>query len=147
VAFIAKAEMRRIPLFGRAMSAAGHLFVDRKNRKAAFAAYDDAAARIRAGSTVVIFPEGTRGYDYTLRPFKKGPFVLAIAAGVAVTPILLHGTLDVMRKGSWKITRHPIHAHVLGDIETAGCTYDDRDTLAQRTHDAMQEAQKRLYGT
>ena len=141
VAFIAKAEMRRIPLFGRAMSVAGHLFVDRRNQKAAFAMYDSAAARIRGGTTVVIFPEGTRGYDYTLRPFKKGPFVLAVAAGVPVTPILLHGTLEIMRKGSWRIRRSDVHVRVLDDISTEGCTYDDRDMLATRAHQMMSVAQ------
>ena len=146
VAFIAKAEMRGIPLLGRAMLAAGHLFVDRKNQKAAFAAYDDAAVRIRNGTTVVIFPEGTRGFDYPLRPFKKGPFVLAVAAGVPVTPILLHGTLDVLRKGSFRVRKHDIEIHVLDDISTEGCSYDDRDRLALATRNAMSAAQERLYG-
>jgi 1-acyl-sn-glycerol-3-phosphate acyltransferase len=142
-AFVSKVELRRIPLFGRSMSAAGHVFVDRKNRKAAFAAYEDAVLRIRAGTTVVIFPEGTRGSDYTLRPFKKGPFVLAVAAGVPVTPILVQGTIEVMRRGSLRVRRHDIHLRVLDDIATEGCTYEDRDTLADKAHAAMSAEQAR----
>lgn len=143
VAFIAKAEMRRIPALGKAMHVAGHLFVDRKNHKAAFAMYDDAAMRIRNGATVVIFPEGTRGVDYTLRPFKKGPFVLAVGAGVPITPLLLDGTLEILRRGSWRVRRHDVHVRVLDDISTEGCTYEDRDTLAERTHEAMSVEQAR----
>ena len=79
--FVAKAELFKVPIFGRAMRAAGMIEIQRDNRKAAFGAYDVAAERIRDGNSVVVFPEGTRGHAYPLRPFKKGPFVLAIAAG------------------------------------------------------------------
>lgn len=146
LSFIAKAEMARIPLFGRAMRAAGHLFVDRHNHKAAFAVYDDAAARIRAGATVVIFPEGTRGTDYAVRPFKKGPFVLAIAAGVPIVPVLIHGTIEVLPRGRMWVQKHDVNIHVLDEIPTAGCTYGDRNRLAHQVHDALADAQKKLYG-
>jgi 1-acyl-sn-glycerol-3-phosphate acyltransferase len=145
-AFIAKAELERIPLFGRAMRASGQLFVNRQNRKAAFAQYDDAAQRIRKGATVVIFPEGTRGHDYPLRPFKKGPFVLAIAAGVPITPVLIHGSMEVLRKGQFRVRRNDIHIHVLTDIAAAGLTYEDRGRLAWATWSALADAQYALYG-
>jgi 1-acyl-sn-glycerol-3-phosphate acyltransferase len=146
LSYIAKAEMARIPLFGRAMRRAGHLFVDRHNHKAAFAVYDDAARRIRAGTTVVIFPEGTRGTDYALRPFKKGPFVLAIGAGVPIVPVLIHGTIEVLPRGRMWVQKHDVHIHVLDEIPTAGYNYDDRDKLAHLVRDALVAAQKKLYG-
>jgi 1-acyl-sn-glycerol-3-phosphate acyltransferase len=146
LSYIAKGEMERIPLFGRAMRRAGHLFVDRHNHKAAFSVYDDAARRIRAGATVVIFPEGTRGTTYAIRPFKKGPFVLAIAAGVPIVPVLIHGTIEVLPRGRMWVQKHDVQIHALEEIPTAGMTYDDRDKLAHLVHDALAEAQKRLYG-
>ena len=79
--FIGKAELFKIPVFGRAAHAAGMIAIERENRKSAFESYRVAAERIRAGASVVVFPEGTRGRDYSLRQFKKGPFVLAVAAG------------------------------------------------------------------
>ena len=146
VAFIAKAELGRLRFFGRAMRTAGHLFVDRKNHKAAFAQYDEAAARIREGTTVVIFPEGTRGDEYALRPFKKGPFVLAIAAGVPIVPVLVHGSREALARGSLWVRSHDIHVHVLDPIPTAGCNYEDRNRLAQQARNAMAKAQQDLYG-
>ena len=67
--FVAKRELEKIPFFGPAARAVGVIYIDRENRKAAFSAYDDAASKIRAGHPVLVYPEGTRGFDYVLRPF------------------------------------------------------------------------------
>ena len=144
--FVAKAEIERIPILGPAARAAGHVYIQRTNKKAAFAAYEEAARRIHHGTAVVVFPEGTRGREYPLRPFKKGPFVLAIAAQAPVVPILVHGSLEVQRKGSFRVRSNEIHIHVLDEIPTAGMTYDDRDALSRRARAALAEAQLEHYG-
>lgn len=145
-AFVAKAELAKIPLWGASARATGQVFIERDNRKAAFAIYEDAAKRIREGTTVVIFPEGTRGHDYRLRHFKKGPFVLAIAAQAPVYPVVVHGSIEVLGKGSWRVKSNDVHVHVLEPISTTGMTYDDRDVLAGKVHAAMAVALKELYG-
>ena len=101
--FIAKSELRKLPIFGYGAEAAGVVFLTRDNRKAAFESYQDAAKEVTAGKNVVVFPEGTRGRDYSLRPFKKGPFVLAIAAQAPVVPVLVYGAREAMPKGSFKV--------------------------------------------
>jgi len=85
--FIAKAELRRIPIFGRAAETAGIVFIERENRKAAFESYKAAAQEVQRGRSIIVCPEGTRGRDYHLRPFKKGPFVLAIASQSPIIPM------------------------------------------------------------
>ena len=95
--FIAKSELRSIPLFGYAAEAVGIVFLDRENRKAAFESYKVAAKEVQRGRAIIVCPEGTRGFDYHLRPFKKGPFVLAIAAQAPVVPTIVHGAREVMR--------------------------------------------------
>ncbi len=144
--FVAKAELRRIPVFGLAAERSGQIFIEREQRKAAFAAYQRAAERIRDGATVIVFPEGTRGNSYALRPFKKGPFVLAIAAGVPVIPVYIHGSLDVQPKGAWTLRPGTIHLHFLPPIATQGCTYEQRDELAQQAFAALQRVQQDHYG-
>jgi len=62
--FVAKAELFKIPVLGGAMRAVGMVPIERQNRKAAFGAYDEASKRIREGDSVIVFPEGSRGYDY-----------------------------------------------------------------------------------
>jgi len=144
--FVAKAELFKIRIFGKAMRAAGMVEIQRDNRKAAFGAYDVAAERIKQGNSVVVFPEGTRGHAYPLRPFKKGPFVLAIAAGVPIVPVIVHGTIEIMKKGS--VWAHPgtIDVHLLEPVSTTGVDYDHREALMQTVRTRMADAMRALYG-
>jgi 1-acyl-sn-glycerol-3-phosphate acyltransferase len=144
--FVAKAELFKVPIFGRAMRSAGMIEIQRENRKAAFGAYEVAAERIRAGNSVVVFPEGTRGYEYALRPFKKGPFVLAIAAGVPIVPIIMHGTIEIMRKGSIWAHSGTIDIHLLEPVSTSSVDYDHREALMQTVRTRMADAMRELYG-
>src|SRR3954469_8843983 len=127
--FIAKAELRKIWLFGWGAESAGVVFLARENRKSAFESYHDAAQRVASGTSVVVFPEGTRGSEYALRPFKKGPFVLAIAAQAPVVPVVVYGAREVMRKGSFRVRSATVHVHFLEPVETTGLAYDRRHQL------------------
>jgi 1-acyl-sn-glycerol-3-phosphate acyltransferase len=128
------------------MLKAGMVPIERANRKAAFSSYSIATQRIAAGASVTVYPEGTRGSDYPLRPFKKGPFVLAIQAQAPIVPVFIHGALEVQRKGEFKVRPGTIHMHYLPAIPTVGMTYDQRDELARRTYEAMAECAHREYG-
>ncbi|MEX2178951.1 MAG: lysophospholipid acyltransferase family protein [Gemmatimonadaceae bacterium] len=144
--WIAKAELKRIPLFSQAAQAAGIVFIDRDNRKAAFGSYETAAKDVQRGRSIIVCPEGTRGKDYHLRPFKKGPFVLAIASGVPVIPVILYGTREVMPKGSFVIRGGTVHIHFLDPVPTQGYSYDDRTRLMEEVWSRMADEMRRLYG-
>jgi 1-acyl-sn-glycerol-3-phosphate acyltransferase len=144
--FVAKAEIFRVPVFGRGAKAVGTIPIQRENRKAAFAAYEEAARRIRNGDSVVVFPEGTRGTTYALRPFKKGPFVLAIAAGVPVIPTVIHGTIEVNPRGTLRARSGRVDVHLLAPVSTAGLSYEERDALSRAVYERMAEGFRQLYG-
>jgi 1-acyl-sn-glycerol-3-phosphate acyltransferase len=144
--FVAKRELERVPLFGPAARAVGVIYIDRDNRKAAFGAYEDAAAKIRDGHPVLVYPEGTRGESYALRPFKKGPFVLAIGAQAPVVPVVIHGTIQVNPRGSLRANSGTVHVHLLPPVPTAGLTYGDRDQLADTVRGRMAECLRDHYG-
>lgn len=146
IKFVAKAELFKIPGFGKAMLSAGMIPIERANRKAAFGSYSLATKRIEAGASVAVYPEGTRGNAYPLRPFKKGPFVLAIQAQAPIIPVLVYGQLEVQPKGVFRVTPGTIHLHYLPAIETTGMNYEDRDKLAQLTHEAMATCLRDVYG-
>lgn len=141
---VGKKEISRIPLFGPAAGAIAAVWIDRKNRRTAFAAYEEVVPQVRSGMSVGVFPEGTRGFSYELRPFKKGPFVLAIAAQVPVVPVVAYGSLEIQKKGDILIHPRPIELTFLEPISTVGMNYEDRDHLIEQCWHAMaDELEKR----
>jgi len=146
VKFVAKAELFRIPFFGMAMRRAGMVPIERANRRSAFASYESAVTRIRQGASVGVYPEGSRGHAYALRPFKKGPFVFAIRAQVPVVPVYIHGVLEVQRKGQLAVRPGTLHVHYLPPIEPTGLGYEDREALATRAYEAMAACALDCYG-
>jgi 1-acyl-sn-glycerol-3-phosphate acyltransferase len=144
--FIAKSELRRIPVFGQAAERAGIVFIDRDNRKAAFESYKRAAVDVQRGRSIIVCPEGTRGYDYHLRPFKKGPFVLAIASESPIVPTIVYGAREVMKKGSFWIRSGTVDVHLLEPVPTAGYDYEHRGQLMTIVWTRMADALKALYG-
>ena len=144
--FIAKSELRSIPLFGYAAEAVGIVFLDRENRKAAFESYKVAAKEVQRGRAIIVCPEGTRGFDYHLRPFKKGPFVLAIAAQAPVVPTIVHGAREVMRKGSFWIRPGVVEIFFLEPVPTVGYDYEHRGELMTSVWTAMADALRERYG-
>jgi 1-acyl-sn-glycerol-3-phosphate acyltransferase len=144
--FVAKAELRRIPIFGWGAEGAGVVFLARENRKSAFEAYQLVAAKIQRGLNVVVFPEGTRGKEYALRPFKKGPFVLAIAAGAPVVPIVVYGAREVMHKGSFRVSPATVHVHLLEPVPTIDYDYERRHELMRIVWQRMADLLRDQYG-
>jgi 1-acyl-sn-glycerol-3-phosphate acyltransferase len=99
VRFVAKRELFQIPVFGWYMRLGGHISVDRKNHVQAVQSLRAAAAVVRAGTSLIVFPEGTRSRDRRVQPFKKGPFALALEARVPVVPVAVSGSAAVTPSG------------------------------------------------
>jgi 1-acyl-sn-glycerol-3-phosphate acyltransferase len=102
---VAKVEMRRLPLLGRAMEAAEFVFVNRADNSAARASLDAARELMQSGVSVWIAPEGTRSSTGHLGAFKKGGFMLALTAGVRILPATLVGTREVLPIKSLRVRR------------------------------------------
>lgn len=137
--FVAKKELERVPVFGPAWKAAGHISIDRSDRASAIRSLDQAGRTIkRDTSSVVIFPEGTRSDDGSLQTFKKGAFMLALHARVEVVPVAIVGTRDVLPKGSWRVRRLPVIVRFGEPIDTHRFADDERDRLIEVTRSRIQ---------
>jgi 1-acyl-sn-glycerol-3-phosphate acyltransferase len=136
---VAKRSLLYVPVFGWALWLAGFIFIDRSNREQAIKGLDRAAGRLRRGTSVAIFAEGTRSPDGTLLPFKRGGFVLAIQAGVPVVPVTITGGRGVMPKGRLRIRPGTIEVHFGAPIETRDYTYESREVLIARVRSAIED--------
>ena len=128
--FVAKEELGRIPVFGRAWNTAGHISVNRSDRVQAVRTLEHFGDLIRKdNSTIVIFPEGTRSRDGRLLPFKKGAFMLALHTHVDIVPTAVIGSRSVLKKGDWRIRKGKIILRFGQPIPTVGYTETNRDEL------------------
>ncbi|HEY7726424.1 MAG TPA: lysophospholipid acyltransferase family protein [Anaeromyxobacteraceae bacterium] len=128
--WMAKAELFRIPWVGWMFRIAGDIPVRRGDAASGRRALERAAAYLRSGMHVMLFPEGTRSRDGKLLPFKPGAFKLAISAGAPVLPVALDGAGAGMPKGSPWVRPARAWARILEPVETSGMTEDDVDRLA-----------------
>lgn len=144
--WLAKAELFRIPLFGRAMRGAGYISIDRFNRDSAFASINEAAARIQQGVSVMIFPEGTRSRDGCLQPFKKGGFVLAVDSGVPIVPLIMLGTQTIMSKGSRLVHPNPVELVIRPPIETGDYSRETKEQLMAEVRKVIEDNYTGLPG-
>jgi 1-acyl-sn-glycerol-3-phosphate acyltransferase len=143
--FVAKKILQYVPITGWYMKFAGFVFIDRGNRREALQSIDVAAEKIRKGLSIVIFPEGTRSETGAILPFKKGPFALALKAGVPLTPIAVEGSRHVMPKNSWNVVPGEIRVKVGAPIDPAPFG-EDREALAQHVREKVIELSKSIGG-
>jgi 1-acyl-sn-glycerol-3-phosphate acyltransferase len=117
ISIMTKQELFKIPLFGRAMHASGFVAVNRRDRRSAIESVRAAVRVLQSGQSMLVFPEGTRSPDGKLLPFKKGPFHLAMEAGVPVVPITIVGSHEAWPKGSVRLRAGEVVVHFHAPID------------------------------
>jgi 1-acyl-sn-glycerol-3-phosphate acyltransferase len=100
----------RVPFLGWAMTVGGFISVDRDDRSTARETFAQATAKLRRGTSVALFPEGTRARTDVLLPFQRGGFLLALRSGLPIVPVGIRGTRALRSSGSLAI--HPGRATV-----------------------------------
>lgn len=135
--FLAKQELRRVPLVGHFIAAMGMVFIDRGQSEAARRSIEDLAASLAAGMSLMAFPEGTRSRDGQLQPFKTGAFVAAIKAGVPVVPLYIHGAAKVLPAKTMRVRPGCVDLTVGKPVPSQGLDLEDRRELADRVWEQM----------
>ena len=103
IKWMMKKELAKIPGLGFGSKKVGHIFLDRSNSRVAMESLNEAKRKLVNGTSVVIFPEGTRSYTGTIGNFKKGAFRLAIDLALPILPVTLSGTMDILPAGTWNL--------------------------------------------
>jgi 1-acyl-sn-glycerol-3-phosphate acyltransferase len=143
--FVAKRELTRVPIFGQVLVASGHVIIDRGDRERAVASLRRAAEIIRAGTTVIVFPEGTRSPKGNLRAFKSGPFHLALEAQVPIVPVTVSGSQKITPKGELRVHRGTVKITYGKPIPTRGLGLADRRALSDHVRDAIAQGYDLSY--
>jgi 1-acyl-sn-glycerol-3-phosphate acyltransferase len=98
--WIMKQELRKVPALGISCEKLGHIFIDRANHTSAIASLHAAKKKIVNGTSMMFFPEGTRGKDGKLSDFKKGAFKMAIDLDLPILPVTITGTWNILPSGT-----------------------------------------------
>lgn len=96
--WVAKKELFKIPIVGWNMTLNRYIAVDRGNKASHLKMFNECEANLKNGSSIMIFPEGTRSEDAEIHNFKEGAFKIALQAKVSILPIVLDGTSDLLPK-------------------------------------------------
>lgn len=93
---ISKEENFKIPVLGPAMKKAGYISINAANPKKSARGLQDSIRTIQNGTSVMIYPEGSRSEDGVLRPFRRGAFRLAKEAGVPIIVAYIDGAYKII---------------------------------------------------
>ncbi len=137
IAWIAKRELFKVPIFGRALHSAGYIPVDRGNREKAFNSLKQAAEKIK-NKTVVIFPEGTRTRSGKLAPFKGGAGYLANESRVPILPVTITNSYERNLPETKGFSPGIIHVYIDEMIPTENLDRKQIHSVMNEIHDRME---------
>lgn len=136
---IAKKELRSIPVLGWVMRAGGHVFIDRSRHDSAMNTLDKTKQSLKeTPRSIMLFPEGTRTQDGSLRPFKRGGLLVGVELKMPIVPVAYCGTFHLLGKDSWKMGSNPIVLKIGDPIPTDAHSVDSRRALAIEVQQSVQ---------
>ncbi|MBO7234736.1 MAG: 1-acyl-sn-glycerol-3-phosphate acyltransferase [Paludibacteraceae bacterium] len=144
--WLMKKELRRLPFVGKASEAAGHIFVDRSNPRAAQKSLEIAQQRLQNGVSLVVFPEGTRTSDGSIGKFKRGAFQIASELNLPIVPMTLNGAYERLRKGSYIVEPGLIELIIHAPITWEASDEAAQRAMMQQSREVIQQSSRRLPG-
>ena len=135
--WVMKKEIKKYPGIGFGSQAVGHIFIDRSSSAEAIKSINAAKKKIKDGTSVIFFPEGTRSKTSTLLPFKKGAFRLAYELDLPLLPVTINGTNKVWPTGTLNlfpgkveiIIHPPIDIHQYAENNPGALISDTREVI------------------
>lgn len=123
--FLAKAELERVPFLGFAIRNSASVLIDRSDMRRSVASMKLAGERIRGGTSVLVFAEGSRSYARDLLPFKKGAFLLAVEAGVPLVPVAIVDAYRYMDERRRLVRAGTVHLRLGEPVSLNGASRKD----------------------
>ncbi|MCX6556055.1 MAG: lysophospholipid acyltransferase family protein [Candidatus Aminicenantes bacterium] len=127
--FVAKKEVGRLPIVGIWMKLLGCIFIDRRDRRQSARAIARGIADLRAGRSLIVFPEGTRSQSGVMNRFKDGSFKLATRSGAAIVPLTIDGSFRLREGNRGRITPGKVRLHIHPAIRSEVLSSVDKGAL------------------
>ncbi|MCX6304954.1 MAG: lysophospholipid acyltransferase family protein [Bacteroidetes bacterium] len=141
--WVAKKGLFIIPFIGWNMALCGYIPIERGRGKSKLQMMDKAAESIRAGNSVIMFPEGTRSTDGNLQTYKTGAFRLALETKSPILPVVIKGTYHAIKKGGLLIHKNrQIKLVILDPIPYESYCHLDSKELSLLVHEKTKQELK-----
>lgn len=140
-----KRSLRKIPLVGKACESAGHIFVDRSNPKTILTTMRQAEKSLQNGVSLVVFPEGARSFTGHMGSFKRGAFQLADELQLAVVPVTIDGSFNILPRTAKWIHRHRMTMTIHDPIFPKGKGMENIKATMQEAYNAVESALPEKY--
>ena len=134
---LAKQSLWKIPFVGWHLHRSGQVPVDQSTSRTSIASLSRGTAALRAGMSIVLFPEGGRTSTGDTTPFLSGAAFMAIRAQVPVVPVTIVGTLELLPMHVYALRPRPLKLIVGAPISTTGHATRDAEALTQKMFDVI----------
>lgn len=135
--YVAKLEMKQIPVLRTWMEYMNCVFMDRSNVRKSAEAITEGIKILKKGHSLVIFPEGTRSKGIKTGEFKAGSFKLATKANVPIIPVTINGTYKLMEQNKSKIKPAEVEIFIHPMIETANLTKEEAELIPVKVEEII----------
>jgi len=140
-----KDENFRLPFIGMVLSLTNSIRIKRESLRSGAQFLSQAETEIAKGSSILLFPEGTRSRTREMRPFKEGAFLLAKKTACGIIPIVHTGSEKTFERGSWVLKgKAPIHIRILDEIPASEVGLLETKELMRLVREQMEQGIARL---
>lgn len=140
-----KKSLRSIPFVGKACQSAGHIFVDKSGPKKIQETIEQARHTLIDGTSLVVFPEGSRTFTGKMRPFKKGAFQLADELQLPIVPLTIDGSFEILPRTGKFIKRHRMTLTMHDPIYPQSQGPEDITATMEKAYTAIQSRLPERY--
>ena len=142
--FIAKKELKKIPLFGWCITAMGMIYVDRKNKMKAVESMKAAGILIKSGKNVIAFPEGKRSRSGKIEMFRKGTFVIANGSQIDIIPIAIKGSQVLHKPGGLRSRPGKVYINIGEPIKASSFINKKPEEFANHTKGIVEKLYRNI---
>jgi len=149
IGFIAKEDLRKLPIFGEWIYDVRSVFIKREDPRASLRAIEKGTEYLKQGFSLGIFPEGTRSKGGKMGEFKRGSLRLATKPGIPVVPITIDGSYKCFEEKGYAFPAE-VHVFIHPAIETKDMDKKEASELSERVkgiiEDKLQDLQANKNG-